>query len=126
MYIPSRFNDVRVEGSTVVAIDKSTGETIAAHHINFGSPATLEKNLKRTNASGSRYIGTIGGKGGNSPGYIHAHIEIFRSHDAKVAAFNWKYGNRNAGYAPEWASLPQERRKALFGDFRCISLAYGN
>lgn len=124
VYIPERFSDVKLVGTTVVATDPDTGETIAAHHINVKSQTQLDRNRKTTNAEGSKFIGNMS-KGGGGEGYIHAHLEIF-SKGQKDEAFAWKYFDKNET-PREWArpSLEPEKRKKWLGDFRNVAIQHG-
>lgn len=95
VYIPKEFSKVRyVGGGTVTATNPKTGEIIAASHINVYSQKNLEVNLRSTNEMRSRYIGQIGGLGGEGVNDNHAHLSIYPSAASRLGALRYK-GNQN-------------------------------
>jgi RHS repeat-associated protein len=84
VYLPQGFTNVVYEGGSnnqVRATNPQSKEVLVyAHVAGVGSQADVDRNLRsgKTNSKGSRYLGQIGGPGGDGKGYRHSHITLYR------------------------------------------------
>jgi RHS repeat-associated protein len=90
IYIPASFYQIELVGkSTVVATNPKTKETINVYHVLVASRKELKQNIKETNVAGSKYIGQIGGPGGNGKNDVHAHVTLFRNRRSRDYVHGW-------------------------------------
>ena len=113
LYIPKEFSELTYEGGgTVIAKNPKTGAIIAANHVGVSSQAELDKNKKSTNSKGSRYIGRVGGPGGEGKNNNHSHLSIYPSAESRTEAQKYK-GNQNKKLNDYDSSIAKH-----LGDFR--------
>jgi hypothetical protein len=85
LFVPDGFEATYSGGrsNTVSAYNRRTGDFIIFLHVKgVNSQRELDRNMRTKNEAGSRYIGLTGGPGGNTPGYIHSCIKIFKGYEA--------------------------------------------
>ena len=92
VYIPKQFSVIKYESDgTISATNPKTGQIIGAAHIDATSQTELNRNLRRpTNAAGSRYIGRVGGPGGEGANDTHAHLTIYPNAESRRIARAYK------------------------------------
>jgi RHS repeat-associated protein len=83
IYVPAAFSDIRWVGkSTVVARNPKTNEVLQFYHV-------LKSSAKPPNKKGSRYIGEIGGSGGEGKNDVHAHVTLFKNRNSRDIVHAW-------------------------------------
>ncbi len=94
VFVPAGFNKVVYEGgenNQVRATNAITGEVLVfAHVAGVSSQTDVDRNLNsgRTNSRGSRYLGQIGGPGGEGDGYRHSHVALYTSAVGRQSILN--------------------------------------
>lgn len=98
IYLPKFFSKPIYEGKDTVIATIRTGEVLGIAHIRISSQAELDKNYSKNilNSKGSRYIGEIGGTGGDGGCYRHSHLHFFPSAKSRNFVKNYK----NSGSDP--------------------------
>jgi|GEM_PF-1768093 len=92
VYAPKEFSDIKYVGGKfgiVTATNPATKEVLGFAHVNV-TKKELERNIKKTNVLGSRYLGLIGGPEADLAGNRHVHVTYFKNADARLGALRGK------------------------------------
>lgn len=94
IYLPKFFLSPKYDGGDTVFAATTTGEILGIAHVRISSQVELDKNynLNKLNDRGSRYIGEIGGTGGDGACYRHSHLHFYPNSSARTFIKNLKSG----------------------------------
>lgn len=94
IYLPNFFLPPKYDGGDTVVATTKTGEVLGIAHVRVSSQAELDRNyrLNKSNSKGSRYIGDIGGTGGDGGCYRHSHLHFYPSVRSRNTIKNIKIG----------------------------------
>lgn len=86
VYLPSFFNAPVYDGGDTVFAITQTKEVLGIAHLRVSSQSEVDRNYKsgKENEAGSKYVGEIGGIGGDSVCYRHAHLHFFPNAAART------------------------------------------